>query len=407
MPAAIDDAARLRTVGALAGFYVASFSVLGVYMQFFPVWLQDARGCSAADVTEVLAGQIVARTVAGPLWARRVDAHGRPRSVLRLLAAASVLAFAAFLLAHGKLALFLGSTLFGLCYPPMHPILDALTMRTCTPLGVSFGRVRIWGSVAFLTAIVGVGMALPGLNGDGAQRAAAAPWVFGITLSALIATAAAAVALPDARALPARRAPLRELLSSGWFLVFLVGAGLIQGSHAAYYNLSTLHWRDHGVGADRASVLWAEGIVAEIVLFALARRALQDWRPTTWLLLGAAGAAVRWCVLAATTSVPLLLATNWLHAASFGCTFLGSLQFIQRRVADDRQATAQGLLGAACSGVFTALGALLAGRLYEQSPARAFGAMAAMAAAGGLAILVLRQRGAVVIAGEAATRHRS
>ena len=402
MPAAAtDDALRLRTVGALAGFYVASFAVLGVYMQFFPVWLQDARGCSAADVTQVLTGQVIARTIAGPLWARRVDASGHPRRVLRLLAVTSVVAFATFLLAHDKLALLLCSTLFGLCYPPMHPILDALTMRTCTPLGVSFGRVRIWGSVAFLTTIVAVGVALPGLNGDAAARAAAAPWVYGITLLALCGTVAASITLPDPRAEPARRAPLRELLSSGWFLVFLIGAGLIQGSHAAYYNLSTLHWRDHGVGADRASVLWAEGIVAEILLFAIARRALQDWRPTTWLLLGAVGAVVRWVVLAGTTSVPLLLLTNWLHAASFGCTFLGSLQFIQRRVAYDRHASAQGLLGAACSGVFTALGALLAGQLYERSPAQAFLAMAAMAGAGAIAIAVLRHRGtAVVAAGE-------
>ena len=51
----------------------------------------------------------------------------------------------------------------------------------------------------------------------------------------------------------------------------LVASALIQGSHAVYYSLSTLHWRDHGIDEFASSVLWAEGIVAEIVLFFVAQ----------------------------------------------------------------------------------------------------------------------------------------
>src|SRR5207244_178457 len=88
---AMSDATRTSAFVRLAAFYAATFAVLGVYMQFFPLWLHDARGLSEADVAFVLSGQIWARTIAGPVWAQRVDRTGNARRVLCVLVALSCL----------------------------------------------------------------------------------------------------------------------------------------------------------------------------------------------------------------------------------------------------------------------------------------------------------------------------
>ncbi|MGE3170992.1 MAG: MFS transporter [Planctomycetota bacterium] len=385
---AIDPSPRpdlpARVFQRLAAFYAASFAVLGVYMQFFPVWLHDVGGLSHRQVTEVQSGQILARTVAGPLWAQHVDRTGRPRRTLIALSALSLAAFATFALEPGYGALLLGCVLFGCVYPPMHPLTDNLALEAARAHGFRYPRVRLWGSVSFLVVIVAVGALL--------ERSPSA-LVFWSILALLLATLAAALWLPRVRRAPntAAGAPLGRLLRQPRFCAFLVAVALLQGSHGGYYALSTLHWRDHGIGEGVAGWLWAEGVLAEIVLFFAIRDAAERLRPTTLLLIGGAGAVLRWSALALTVDPWAIAAVNWLHAASFGCTYLGSLQFLRRRVAEELQASAQGLLGAATSGLGMVCGTRLAGEVYERSGAGAFWAMAGLALAGALLALWLRR----------------
>ena len=52
-----------------------------------------------------------------------------------------------------------------------------------------------------------------------------------------------------------------------------------QASHAAYYGFATLHWRAAGHGELVIGLLWAEGVIAEVVLFACAAAVLRRFPP--------------------------------------------------------------------------------------------------------------------------------
>lgn len=360
----------------LAAFYTASFAALGVYMQFFPAWLHDVQGFGERDIAVVLSALTIARTFAGPLWAQRVDRTGDARAVLRLLAVGSTAAFVLFAWAPSTALAWAVAFLFGCVYPPMHPILDAAAVAVGARHGFAFGRLRMIGSLSFLVVIVAVGAVL--------ERAGSG-WVFPILLLALAATAGAAWLVPSAdRAPPAAGlgAPALQLLRSRPFVALLVASALIQGSHATYYNLSTVHWNAHGIGKSLAALLWAEGVLAEIVLLFVAKHTVDRLRPTTLMAVGGAAAALRWTVVGATTSLPWLFAVNWLHGLSFAATYLGAIGAIQRRIAPHQRATAQGLLGAASSGVGMVGCGLLGGFAYERFAGGAFLSMAAVAALG-------------------------
>lgn len=382
-----DERARAAVFRRLSSYYVASFAVLGIYMQFFPRWLSERRGCSTEAAAFVLSGQIWARTFAGPLWSQRVDRHGRPRAVLVTLSCLSLLVAASLGVIHAPLGLFCVCVAFGCVYPPIHPILDSLTLSAAARTGLTFSGVRLWGSMSFLLAIVALGWYLR--VGSDVARYDAVLWVLLIGCALLVI---AGWRLPDERR-PARvGAPIRELLASPRLLMFLAAAGLIQGSHAAYYTLSTNDWHAHGIDELTAGLLWAEGVVAEVVFFFVARKRLAHLRPTTLMLIGGGAAIVRWICLAATRNVWLLVAVNWLHAASFACTFLGAVWFIQKRVPSHQQTTAQGLLGAISSGACTALATILAGFVYRHAGNSAYLAMAGLAALGTLLTITLRRR---------------
>jgi MFS transporter, PPP family, 3-phenylpropionic acid transporter len=372
----------LRSWLGFAAFYASSFAVLAVYMQFFPAWLHGAGGLKEAEVSVVMAAQTVARTLLGTYWAHRVDRRGDARPILLGLAAASVGAFALFGVAPGLAGFAVVAFLFGSLFSPMYPICDAAAMQAAAAHGQSFGRMRVVGSASYLLALLAMGALV--------QRSGLAP-TYGLLLVGTMAMAATALLLPRApgqraataaAAAPAAAPPWTSLLAQPGLWLLLGAAALIQGSHATFYNLSTLHWADRGIDASVASIVWAEGILAEILLFWFARTTVDRLRPTTLMLLGAAAAVVRWCIVGATTDVGLLLASGWLHALSFGCTYLGSLRALDRRVPAPLRATAQGLLGAATSGVGMVVGGLAGGFAYDALAGGAFFVMAAFAAIG-------------------------
>lgn len=385
-PAAAE---RQRVWLGLAAFYAASFAALGLYMQFLPAWLHEVQGFDARDITVVLSAQTISRTFAGPLWSQRVDRRGRVRQMLTLLSLGSAGAFALYGVADRLLVGWVVSFVFGCLYPPMLPIADAAAVGAAHRTGFAFSRLRTVGSASFLVTIVVAGLLLDAL-GSG--------WLYPMLLGTLLATAVAARALPGLAAESAPtvvpgRGPLRALLTSPPFLLLLFASALIQGSHAIYYQLSTVHWQAHGIDKAVAAVLWAEGVLAEIVLLFFAGRLLRTLRPSTLLGIGAVAAAVRWACIAQTVSVPALLAINWLHALSFAATYLGAIRAIEQRVPEGMRGTAQGLVGATNSGLGMVLCGLLGGAAYEAwGGGGAFLSMAGFALVGGACAMGMRAR---------------
>jgi MFS transporter, PPP family, 3-phenylpropionic acid transporter len=167
-------------------------------------------------------------------------------------------------------------------------------------------------------------------------------------------------------------------------LPIAIGASLVQASHAVYYGFATLDWTGKGLSGIAVGALWALGVAAEIVLFALSPR-LPALTPRSLLILGAAGAVVRWGVMALDPPAGLLVLTQCLHALSFGAAFLGAVQFISRLAPEGEAATAQGDFST-LQGVVTAAATGFSGVLYGNFGALAYAAMAASAAIGGLVI---------------------
>src|SRR5207245_11779618 len=100
-------------------------------------------------------------------------------------------------------------------------------------------------------------------------------------------------------------------------------ASLIQASHAIYYGFSALDWQAAGLDGGPIGALSALAVVAEIALFAISGR--LPLAPTTLLMLGAAGAVVRWSAMAFAPPPALLVPLQCLPALSFGATDRGPL----------------------------------------------------------------------------------
>jgi len=360
----------------LAVFYAALFVALGVQLPFLPLWLA-AKGLDAGAIGIALAVPMIVRVFAIPLATRGADRHDALRMAIVIAAAMAVLGYGLVGMAQGAAVITLALALASVFYTPIMPLADAYALRGLGRLGRAYGPVRLWGSAAFIVGSLGAGLLLDLI---------AARELIWLIVAALTITAAAAYALsplPPREASPSAThvSSARDLLRDPAFLAAAAAASLIQASHAVYYGFSALDWRAAGLDGGAIGALWALAVVAEIALFAISPR--LPLAPTTLLMLGAAGAVVRWSAMAFDPPTALLPPLQCLHALSFGATHLGALGFMARAAPAELGATAQGYLAVAL-GLVMAAAMGISGLLYARWGGLAYGAMALAAAAGGV-----------------------
>ena len=367
-----------------AAFYGAVFLALGIYLPFWPVFLKS-RGLSAAEIGLLFGLVSWVRVVSTPAVAQLADRSGRAQTILALAACGSFVFFVGFFWARGFWPILLIMLPATACFQVLIPLAESQTMAAVLRQRLDYGRIRLWGSLAFILGTVGAGQLITGRAPD---------LVLLLVLGALGTTVLAALALPGRRERPhgAERASPLALLGNRRFLLFLGAASLLQASHAAYYGFSALHWKAAGLSEGTIGWLWAEGVLAEVLLFAIGGTLVARAGPPVLLALAGLAGILRWSVLAATTALPALVAVQALHALTFGAAHLGAMHFIARAAPPGLSATAQSFYSAVSGGIAMGLAMLAAGALYQAYAGQVFLVMAVLSA-GGLALaLVLWRR---------------
>jgi len=370
-----------RFARRLALVYSGFFLNAGWQVPLFPVWL-SSRGLDPAAIGLVLASMQAIRVVATPAGTRLADRHGALNQAIVVAASASVCAVAVLGSVSGSPLIVAAALLFSFAAAPLLPLIDAYGLMGLRLHARSYGPVRLWGSVAYIVANLTGGVLL------GLLAKPQLVWLI-FTGQCVIALAALMlVRLP--RGARKEQASGRSHLRQPAFLAIAAAGSLIQASHAVYYVIATLDWTQKGFAGMTIGVLWALGVVAEIALFALSAR-LPAWvSPVVLILIGAAGAIVRWIVTAMNPPFALLAPLQLLHALSFGATHLGTMMFLMRSAPEEGRAAAQGDLATANTLVMAAASAL-AGALYGANGSLAYLAMAALAVLGaGCALVAAR-----------------
>lgn len=348
----------------LALFYASLFVALGVGVPFWPVWL-ESRGLGPEAIALVLgAGQWV-RIVASPAAGAFVDRTGRRRATMVALAIIASLAFVAFDHASGLLLFVALSALANGALIPLIPLADSLTLARERSHGISYGSIRLWGSLSFIAASLIAGELLAIGPKD-------------IIVWSLIASTAVtslvAFGLPDPPEVRSERRPepVGGLLRRKSFLVFLAAGAMAQASHSVYYAFGSIHWAAAGHSTTIVGGLWAIGVLAEVALFVVGARLTTRFSPAALIAAGSVGGLIRWTMLGSTTSLGALFVAQLLHAATFGAVHLGAMRFLSSRVPTGLAARGQTIYAAVVGGGAMGIAIPLSGPLYRAVGGAAF-----------------------------------
>lgn len=244
--------------------------------------MREVQGLSSADIGLLLGITQVSRTVSGPIIGLLADTLKAPKQLAISLAVACVLAFSSLLFSHKLMTLLLLCSLANCLYGAIMPLGESLAV-TRLPVG-AYGRVRLWGSVAFIIANVvggqvihatGAGLIMPMMVGYSMLLAFACMQLPGQQAADFSTSSpelnrspesprSEAASAASKRSKPSAMAEARSLVSNVKFITFLVTVSLIQGSHAAYYSFGTIMLQQAGHSGSMIGMLWGVGVAAEV-----------------------------------------------------------------------------------------------------------------------------------------------
>ena len=316
----------LHSTRWLALSYFTYFFSYGIFLPFWSVWLKGT-GLTPETIGLLLGAGLVARFLGSLTIAPRVTDPSRLVFALRMLALLTLLFALAFWAGNHVgwlMAIIIGFNLF---FSPLVPLTDALANTWQKQIVMDYGRVRLWGSVAFV-----IGSALTGkLVSLFDYRAILAMLTLG-TISMLLGMLLRPSVMPlgESRAQAAAGWPAwRSLIRQNGR--FLACVSLLQGAHAAYYGFSAIYWQEAGYSASTVGYLWPLGVVAEVIIFALSNRLFRRWSARDLLLLSAACGVIRWALMGWTTALPWLLLVQVLHCGTFTVCHLAAMRYIAAR----------------------------------------------------------------------------
>ncbi|VYU38910.1 putative 3-phenylpropionic acid transporter [Metakosakonia massiliensis] len=291
----------LQSTRWLALAYFTYFFSYGIFLPFWSVWLKGT-GLNPETIGILLGAGLAARFLGSLLIAPRVNDPSRLINALRVLALITLIFALAFWAGTHVAWLMVIIIGFNLFFSPLVPLTDALANTWQKQFPMDYGRVRVWGSIAFV-----IGSAVTGkLVSEFDYRAILAMLTLGVA-SMLLGMLLRPAIMPagESRAQDATGwQAWRELMAKNWR--FLACVSLLQGAHAAYYGFSAIYWQEAGYSASLVGYLWSLGVVAEVVVFTLSNRLFRRFSARDLLLLSAVCGIVRWGLMGWTTELAWL-----------------------------------------------------------------------------------------------------
>jgi PPP family 3-phenylpropionic acid transporter len=368
----------------LGGIYFAYFVFIGAFAPYFSLYLQSI-GQAAWQIGLLLSLMQLMRIVAPHLWASLADRHGWRARLLQATLAAAIACYSGVFATADFAGLFIVLAAFAFCSSATMPLVEAITLGALGNRIEGYGAIRLWGSVGFIAAVLGVGWLL--------DRIAIANLLW-LLLAPLVATLALALTLRDA--------PRRSAAAAERFLphalrpevVALLGANLLMNlAHGPLYAFYSIYLDAAGYSKTAIGALWSLGVLAEIAVFLAAPWWMKRFGARQVLVACFALAVVRFALIGWGVGSPTLLVVAQLaHAATFGACHMASVALMNRWFAGARQVRGQALYMSVAFGVGGFLGAAASGVAWDTiGPAWTFTAASAAAGAG-LLLLVLRAK---------------
>jgi len=266
------------------------------------------------------------------------------------------------------------------------PLVEATTLSYLGKNAAQYGRIRSWGSVGFIVAVVGLGYAFDYI---------AIAWLLWAGLVCEIGILLFARQIPPTEVVAHHtdHQPIRQIVLQPRVLALFGACFMMSVAHGPYYTFYSIYLVEHGYAKSAVGGLWALGVICEIGVFFLMPALVRRFGYVHILLISFAAAVVRFMLIGwAVDVVVLLLLAQVLHALTFGSYHAASVGLVHEFFRGRHQSKGQALFGSITYGAGGMLGSLASGPIWLHWGASALYTFSALMGVLGLLLMVWMQR---------------
>lgn len=343
----------------LSFYYFSYFAAVGVFLPYWTVYLKEVKGFESAQIGELMAVSMLTKMVAPIIWGWLADRYNNLGMMVRIACGLTLLSFLASYTSDSYFGVMFVMSCFGFFWSAALSPFDALTMNHLGEHSDRYSRIRLWGSIGFVVAV----LVLP---------------VFietqGLSLVLDVMSLLFLIIFISACLVPNKTQPVEtvntsriwDVLRKPAVVVLLAACALTIASHGAYYTFFTIYMNDHGYSSVFIGWMWAIGVIGEVLLFALAHLLLKRFSAAQLFVTALLITAVRWFLLGAfVDSVVILVIAQLMHAATFGLYHAAAIHLIHGYFPGRLQARGQALYSGLSMGLGGAIGGLLSGYAWD------------------------------------------
>jgi PPP family 3-phenylpropionic acid transporter len=348
-----------RTLAASALLSFAYFVSIGLISPYAPLWYKEL-GLPVFALGVLASIQSWTRLFAPYAWGLMADRSGRRVELIRLGALACLISGCGFLLPPG-FALLAGVAFLMFSFnAAIVPLTETVVAAQLAQGGGGmdarrYGRVRVWGSVGFLAAVL-----VGGWWFEHFGMRHFVPLMLGALVLLVLAAWWLPVQAPAAHEHAEPAPPVLQVLARPEVRWFFAGLFLTVLAHSALYAFFSLYLDSLGHAKRVVGLLWAVSVLVEIAWFWLQGRALERGSLHQWLTVAALISSGRFAMTAAFgDKVWLLVLAQCSHALTFAAQHTACIALVTRYFPGRLRGRGQALysvLGYGCSGVLGALG---------------------------------------------------
>jgi PPP family 3-phenylpropionic acid transporter len=363
----------LRPLANFALFLFAYYAFMGTLTTYAPLYFAF-HGVSAAEAGILMSLVQVMRIVGPTLWGWVADHTSRRVLVLRMTALGALLAFSGIAFGSNFLQFFVAMVCLNLFTSAQAPLAEALMLAEMRGDTSRYGRVRLWGSLGFVAAVMAAGVLLDRLG------VAALPWLAGAVLLLVLAQTLRIREAP--RADGAHVAPpLLEVMRKPAVIAFFAQAALMVAAHTSLYAFYSLYLERAGYGKAVTGAMWSLGVLAEVVFFYFQAGVMRRAGVRAMMMASFAVAVLRFAAIGFGPGwLAVLVLAQLLHAFTFAAHHCASITAMQRWFGGALQARGQALFMSIAYGIGGTFGGLFMSWCWETlGPQSVYGAAAGLA----------------------------
>ncbi len=374
-----------RTI--IASQYFLYFGVLGIFLPYFNLYCYRI-GFSGFEIGAISALRSVALVIFPILWGMVADRFQSRRPIYILCNFLSTGIWTFYLFTRDFAPMAVITVFFGIFFAPIISFLEAFTMDVLGKEKRQYGRVRVWGTIAFIGVVLIMGRVLDRYPID---------IILVLILTGSLLHSVISLKIPGSiRPRNLRFGEGFKAFLTGRALVFLFCAFLMLVSHGAYYGFFSIHLENLGYSGTFIGIAWALAAGAEVSVMLNSKKIFNRFSLERVLIFSLFVAAIRWGILFTAENPWIILLSQGTHAITYGTFHVASILYIDLLSPQEAKTVGQAVNNAVTYGLGMMVGFFMNGYIFEWLGGFAiFGFSAVISLAGALILVLYHGRGRV------------